>query len=287
MIVKAYKLSSFAKTKNGGNPAGVVLDADMLQEELMKLLAKTIGFSETAFVTNSEAADYKVRFFTPNAEVDLCGHATIATFSLLKQKGLAKPGSYTQETKAGILRIAIGEENVFMEQAKPEFFETIPKEEFMECLNINVDDFDSRLPIQIVSTGVRDILVPVGSMSILKALKPDMKKIEEISVKYNVTGLHVFTLSDTPNKAAVCRNFAPLYGIPEESATGTSNGALVSFLYRYGYLKDNLENISIQQGDFMNRPSIIKAMLKVEGDEIKEVWVGGEALITGEDRYEI
>lgn len=286
MLVKAYKLSSFAKTANGGNPAGVVLDADMLTENQMKQLANTIGFSETAFVSKSETADYKVRFFTPTTEVDLCGHATIAAFSLMKQKGIAKPGNYTQETKAGILRISINDDGIFMEQARPGFYETISSEELEPCLGLNYNDFDRRMPIQVVSTGVRDIMVPVKNISILEVLNPVMKKIEEISVRYNVSGLHVFTV-ETASVSAICRNFAPLYGIPEESATGTSNGALASYLYRYGYLVADLENIYIEQGNFMGRPSIIRAALKDENKEIKEVWIGGDALIIGEDSCQI
>lgn len=286
MIVNAYKLNSFAKTQNGGNPAAVVLNADAITEQQMQHLASIIGFSETAFVSNSNKADFRVRFFTPNSEVDLCGHATIATFSLMKQKGMISTGSYTQETKAGILRISIEEKQVFMEQSKPEFFETISPEELVPCLGISREDFDLRMPIQVVSTGLKDIMVPVKSRDVLKTLSPNMKMIEEISKKYDVSGLHVFALGDS-NISAVCRNFAPLYGIPEESATGTSNGALTSFLYKYGYLGSNIEDITIEQGNFMNRPSIVKAMLKVENNEIIEVWVGGEALVAGEEDYQI
>lgn len=286
MIVKAYKLNSFAKTENGGNPAGVVLDSDFLTEEQMQRLASIIGYSETAFVSKSKNADYKVRFFTPNSEVDLCGHATIATFSLMKQKGIITSGKLTQETKTGVLRINVKEEQIFMEQAMPEFYEIVSVEELESCLGIRFQDFDHRMPIQVVSTGLRDIMVPVKNQNVLKALVPNMKKIEETSRRYNVSGLHVFTL-DKDSVSVVCRNFAPLYGIPEESATGTSNGALVSFLYRYGYLGGNIDDITIEQGNFMNKPSIIKAKLKVDKNEIKEVWVGGKALITGEANYQI
>ncbi|WP_434289976.1 PhzF family phenazine biosynthesis protein, partial [Clostridium botulinum] len=87
MKVKAYTLNSFAKCIEGGNPAGVVINADDLSEDNMKKVAGIIGFSETAFVMNSDLADFKVRFFTPNEEVDICGHATIATFSTLLSQG--------------------------------------------------------------------------------------------------------------------------------------------------------------------------------------------------------
>ena len=75
MKISAYTLNSFAKTKEGGNPAGVVINADALSEEEMRKIAAALGYSETAFVLQSDVADFKVRFFTPNDEVDLCGHA--------------------------------------------------------------------------------------------------------------------------------------------------------------------------------------------------------------------
>ena len=105
MDLTVYKLSSFPKEGHGGNEAGVVLDADSLKDKEMLKIAKEVGFSETAFVSNSNVADFKVRFFTPVNEVSLCGHATIATFNLLRDKEIISPGIYTQETKAGILKL--------------------------------------------------------------------------------------------------------------------------------------------------------------------------------------
>lgn len=115
--IKVFTLNSFAKTLEGGNPAGVVLDADNLTEKQMMYISKEVGFSETAFVSKSNKADFKVRFFTPTDEVDLCGHATIATYFLMWNKQLIKSGNYTQETKAGILGIEAGKDGtVFMDQ---------------------------------------------------------------------------------------------------------------------------------------------------------------------------
>lgn len=92
MKVNVYQLNSFAKTNEGGNPAGVVLDADSLSEKQMGKIAAILGFSETAFVMQSGIADFRVRFFTPKEEVDLCGHATIAAFYTMSYLGLLKPG---------------------------------------------------------------------------------------------------------------------------------------------------------------------------------------------------
>ena len=120
-----YRISAFQDNHRGGNPAGVVLDADLLSERDMLSIAKKVGYSETAFIMKSLNADFKVRFFTPIAEVDLCGHATIAAFNLLRDLHVIKMGRYTQETKAGILQLEIQDKLVYMEQNIPEFGDVI------------------------------------------------------------------------------------------------------------------------------------------------------------------
>ncbi|WP_414732474.1 PhzF family phenazine biosynthesis protein [Acetobacterium carbinolicum] len=280
MKVAVYKINAFAKTKEGGNAAGVVKNAETLSEKEMRKIAAMLGFSETAFILGSDVADFKVRFFTPNEEVDLCGHATIATFYTMANLGLLKPGRYKQETKAGILGIEIKEDKtVMMSQPIPVFSEIIDKDELADSLNIKASQMPEDLSAQVVSTGLRDIMVPVKSLKILDAIKPDMEKIKAISQKYNAVGYHVFTMESLHGAYASCRNFAPLYDIPEESATGTSNGALGCYLYHYGKInKEQASSIVFEQGYSMKKPSEILVALTVKDNEIREVKVGGRAM---------
>ncbi len=279
MKAKVYKVSSFAKSKEGGNPAGVVLDADLFSVSQMKKIAAYVGFSETAFVMNSDEADFKVRFFTPTEEVDLCGHATIATFYTLAELGIIKTGSYKQETKAGILGIELLKNgSVMMNQRIPEFFEILDREEVASSLNIKTSDLIDELPVQIVSTGIRDIIIPIKNLMLLNHMNPNFDKIIDISRKYNVIGYHTFTLETITGANANCRNFAPLYDIPEESATGTSNGALGCYLYQHGVVNGNqVANLVMEQGYSMKKPSEIKVVLQLNRDEIVAVKVGGIA----------
>lgn len=289
MKIKAYTLNSFAKSIEGGNPAAVVFNADTLSENEMKKIAGIIGFSETAYVMKSNCADFKVRFFTPAEEVDLCGHATIATYYLLLHLGQIKPGRYTQETKAGILKVDVKEDkSIIMNQALPNFYETICKDEIADSLNITVTEIVENLPVQIVSTGLRDIIVPIKNIDILNSIKPDFEKVAGISKKYNTVGYHMFTLESLNGSNAHCRNLAPLYGIPEESATGTSNGALACYLFKYGKITPkNIEHIVFEQGYSMEKPSEIIASLTVQNKEIIEVMVGGKALNISEIEVKI
>lgn len=289
MKIKAYTLNSFAKCIEGGNPAGVVLNADVLSEDDMKKVAGIIGFSETAFVMKSDLADFKVRFFTPNEEVDICGHATIATFNILLNKGYIEPGKYAQETKAGVLSVEIKEDlSIMMNQNTPSYCQTICKQEIADSLNITTAEMIEDLPIQIVSTGLRDILIPIKNIDMVNSIKPNFQKVSKISSKYNTIGYHIFTLESLNGSDAYCRNLAPLYGIPEESATGTSNGALACYLFKNGKIKsDHAYHIVIEQGYSMGKPSEIIVDLTTEGKEVFEVKVGGKALNLSEIEIEI
>ncbi|WDV47190.1 PhzF family phenazine biosynthesis protein [Clostridiaceae bacterium M8S5] len=277
MNLKVFIINAFAKTSKGGNPAGVVLNADNLSVKDMKKTASILGLSETAFVMKSDCADFKVRFFTPNNEVDLCGHATIGTFSVLLNEGCISVGCYTQETKAGVLKVEVkADASIMMEQNKPKFYETVDKKEIAKSLNIKHSDIVEDLPIQIVSTGLRDIIIPIKNIKILDEIKPSIDQVAEISRKYDVGGYHIFTLDSSRKEDAYCRNFAPLYGINEESATGTSNGALACYLYKHKKFRN--KDFVFEQGYAMNMQSEILVILNVVGDEITAVKVGGKAL---------
>ncbi len=269
--MKLYRLRAFPKGEFGGNNAGVVLDSDDLKEKEMKSIAKEVGYSETAFVMKSENADFKVRFFTPISEVDLCGHATIATFNLMRDLGLLEEKKYTQETKAGILNIDIKKEMVFMEQPAPIFSEIIDKKDIYSCFK-NKNFIHDKLPIQVVSTGMREIFLPVKNFETLNSLTPDFEEIIETSIKHQVIGIHAFSLSEEVD--AYGRNFAPIVGIKEESATGTSNGALGCYLSKH---VTNRRKYILRQGYSMDLPSEIITHLEFTKRGISKVWVGGSA----------
>lgn len=291
MKIKVYLLNAFGVNKSGGNPAGVVLDADDLTDEAKKKIAKEIGFSETAFVQKSSKADFKVTFFTPTDEVDLCGHATIATYSLLLQKKIIKPGKYTHELKAGVLPIEITTEGVvFMDLALPVFSETISFEELKEIFLIQKNTIlDTGLQPQIVSTGLRDIILPIKDRQTLYNLEINFQKMAALNKKTDTIGFHLFTLDTIKsNSTANVRNFFPLHGVNEEPATGSANGTLACYLFKYGRIKtENTKNLIFEQGYCMNKPSEIIASLNVEREEIKRIQIGGHALFNDEMEIEI
>lgn len=283
MNIRVKILKAFIKDGQGGNQAGVVENENRLNAHEKQEISGDVGVSETVFINTIDNHLYDVTFFTPNKEVDLCGHGTIAAFQALLDEGAISEGKYQQRTKAGILDIIVTEEKeIFMEQNPPSFYEIIEeREEIAKSLGISVNDLID-LPLQIVSTGLRDLMIGVKNNRILNSLEPDFPMITNISEKHDIVGYHVYSLETNENEQANCRNFAPYYAIEEEGATGTASGALASYLYYYDQLDEKiLDNILFYQGEEMGVHSAIKVQLKVDGKEIKKVFVGGNAGLDG------
>lgn len=265
-----YELSSFTYNSQNGNKAGVILNSEKLSIDERQAIAAKYQYSEIAYIEQSSCADFKIEFFTPNSEVDLCGHATICAFGLLKQLDIITIGKYSAELKAGIINVDVSEDTVLMSQVLPKYGEVINKEEIAASLNINTNSL-SNLNCQMISTGLFDIMVPIINREILNNIKPNFKTISDISEKYNAVGYHLFTIEDG---IIYTRNFAPLYEIDEECATGSSSGALACYLYENNLVTLN-KNYIIYQGESMNMKSEISVFLKGD-DNITEVLVGGK-----------
>ena len=270
--MKYFIVDAFTSQPFGGNPAGVVLlDGDSFPaEELMLQIAAELRYSETAFVKRDSDSQYTVRYFTSKTEVELCGHATIATFSLLYKLQLVK-GECICHTKAGDLNIRVGEK-VLMQMATPRIVDTITDSEEIYRA-IGVTDYHSTLPVQIAYSGLPDIMIPLRDVSMLQSLKPDMEAITAITRKYDAVSFHVFAFAGDGHTAHV-RDFAPLYDIPEESATGTANAALTHYLQQNGRIPST-GDFSFLQGEAMGRPSVVAT--RISGDGV--IYVGGTATI--------
>ena len=279
MAMRYYIVDAFTNEPFGGNPAGVVLlDGDFPDEQLMQQVAAELRYSETAFVRRQGPAEFTVRYFTPCGEVDLCGHATIATFGLLHREGLVPDGATClNHTLAGDLKVRIGDQ-VMMQMAAASHVD-LPLDvenlhRIMSASDNNIEWPD--LPVEIISTGLPDIIMPVAGLKALNALRPDMEALANLSQELNVVGVHAFAMADDGYTAHV-RNFAPLYGIPEESATGTANAALTHYLCRRALIAAGAE-CRFLQGEAMHRPSVVATTLDQEGC----IWVGGRCSIVAQ-----
>ena len=274
--MKYYVVDAFTSVAFGGNPAGVVLlDGDFPSEKLMQQVAAEFRYSETAFVQLNGEKEFTVRYFTPAGEVDLCGHATIATFGVLWKEGIIAAGSRCMNhTLAGDLLIEAGEQ-VMMQMAPPRVLDVVVDVARLYPImqGSQAEQQAPSMACEVVSTGLPDIIMPVTDRAALDALRPDMDALAAYSKELDVVGVHAFAMSDDGYTAHV-RNFAPRYGVPEESATGTANAALTHYLCRHGHVKEG-QQCRYLQGEAMSRPSVITTSVRGGGS----IWVGGESFI--------
>lgn len=267
MKISADYIQAFVKNGDGGNLAGVVIDQDLTDDQMQEV-AHQIGASETAFVATKGSNRPRVRFFTPTVEVEMCGHATIATWSELARRDVLKAGKYTQETLAGDVQIKINEdESIFIGLAIAQARIQISQNILHDCLGADRADFDLSFTPQIVEN---DLIVKLNSTQKLAEIMPNKNLMIKISEQYGFYGFHVFAQPRSSSVFAEVRSFVPRVGIDEDAATGTGNAAMLYLLHERGLLKSDLQ-VKISQGKSLGSESQILG--EVSGGMI---WVGGK-----------
>ena len=285
--MKIFVCDTFSSEIFKGNQAGVVIleeKEDYPTEILMKNIAAELKHSETAFVKKIDNNIFKIRYFTPIEEVELCGHATISVFSVLRELKLISSGKYIAETLAGSLEIVADKDFIWMDMASPKtecIFNLAEIKDIYSAFNLDIAQAPKNLIPKIVNTGLSDIIIPIENKEFLDSFVMNKEKVIELSKKYKVVGAHLFTLDKCKKVTAFCRNIAPLVGIDEECATGTSNGALTHYLKDYNIISSKDINTFIQ-GETMGRASTILSRYKEDGRTIQ---VGGNAVISFECKF--
>ena len=285
--ISAQIVNGFVTAGIGGNPAGVVLDADAMSENEMLSIAAKIGVSETAFVSSSDTEGFKLDFFTPNRRIAHCGHATIAAFSYLAELGRVSEGETSKETVDGPRKISIKNGAAYMEQLAPKYRmpadwvkDEVTMTDLLQSLGITEQDLDSRTSPMLANTGNSFIVVGVKDKETLGAIKPDFDLISAISEKLDLIGYYVFTTdTGTADRDATTRMFAPRYAIQEESATGMAAGPLACVLH--DHLQMSKDRFLIEQGQFMDpaSPSLITVELSIAQGRIQALMAGGHGKV--------
>ena len=283
-------VNAFVKNGQGGNPAGVVLDADQYSDAQKLLIAQKVGLSETAFVSKSETCGIKLDFFTPTKRIAHCGHATIATFSYLAALERFGDGETSKETVDGPRKIILDHGMAYMEQLAPTYTsaskwvdQDVTLCDVLKSLAITSDDLDDRARPVLVNTGNNFIVIAVKDQATLANITPDQDAINAISEKLDLIGYYIFT-TDTGDAGdagidATTRMFAPRYGITEEAATGMAAGPLACVLH--DLLEIKKDSFLIAQGEFMTEPSPseIKVTLELKDDRITGLLAGGQGKV--------
>jgi trans-2,3-dihydro-3-hydroxyanthranilate isomerase len=237
-----YWVDAFTDLPFQGNPAVVVPQADGLTDFQMQQIAREVNCSETAFVLTAAMpeADFRLRWFTPTQEVNLCGHATIAAFHALAQEGRFNLSQgVTQilyiETRSGVLPVTVD-----WTEARPWIWLTLPGCSFEAIAPDLAQQLATVLGISasMPPTAVRDslnqdVLIPISHLHELQALSPNMSELAQLGKQEGWRGICVYTTETVePESTAHSRFFAPQSGIPEDPVTGSVSGPLALLLHR-------------------------------------------------------
>lgn len=283
-----YIVDVFAEEKYAGNQLAVVRDAKQLSSAEMQKIAKEMHFSETSFILSDKKrrGGYDVRIFTPEKELPFAGHPTLGTAYIVLQEIIGKPVSKI------VLNLKVGQipvtptyntqgqlDILWMKQKQPTFGETFKAETIAPVLNLSVADIEPAFPIQKVSTGVADIIVPLKTLSAVKRAKIDEEKHAQLIENTEAKSIFIFSPETYHSKNHLnARMFADYFGIPEDPATGSANGCLAAYLVKHRYFHQNEINIRVEQGYEIGRPSLLLLKAKQSKNGRIEVNVGGKII---------
>lgn len=295
--LKFHQADVFTDEPFGGNPVAVLPDVQGLADEELQKIAREMNLSETVFVfpPNDPKASAKVRIFTPTQEVPFAGHPILGTFYVLgklKRLPLEEPiTSLFYECNIGVFPIELHVHKgqilrVVMTQPKPEFLGKVDSPdsalEIAKALGMDKRAIaDAKFPIEVVSTGLPVIIVPVRTLTAVRSIVPNPTAITELCRRHGANGIMVFTTVTVDEFSAVhTRMFASPIGILEDPATGSASGALGAYLVHNGVVEVAITTeIIAEQGYEMDRPSRIIIQVESDDDMIQEVKVGGEVVM--------
>lgn len=288
------QVDAFTVSPLFGNPCAVLFDTDDLDDSTKLAIAREMNLSETAFVRRSAVADFGVSYFTPAEEIPLAGHPTIATaFALVETKRLPLNGDYTTltlELRVGPIPVEIHASHrivnrIVMTQKKPEFLATYEPIDVMQIFGLSPNDVLPDLPVQTVSTGTPQLMVPLRDLEALRRAQLDIGAYNDFRSKSDFFSPHLFCVRGlTDGGQTFARHFGTPPDLPEDPFTGSATGGMAAYLWRYGLIKQ--PKFVAEQGHWMRRPG--RATVEIVGppDDIETVKVGGPAVtvIRGELR---
>jgi len=276
---RALLVDAFTTEPLSGNPAGLVPDADGLDDESMAAIARELDASETAFLSAGEGDGRRIRYFTPTGEIDLCGHATVAAGAWLAADGRIEDGEHVFETNVGALDVEVAGGTVWMDGESATVSEIdLGYDRIAAALGADpatLADIGADLPLATASTGLDYLVVPVNFLEALSGLDPDFRAIAELTAESGVTGVYAFTF-DTLDRDTTLhgRMFAPGVGVDEDPVTGTASGAVGAYLREFEAFDGELpEELLLEQGHFVDRPGRVRVRPRAD-----PIAVGGTAV---------
>ncbi|MBB4825564.1 PhzF family phenazine biosynthesis protein [Sporosarcina luteola] len=282
--VNVLHIDAFSSIPEKGNPAGVVLDGDNYTEEQMAAIASIVGFNETAFVVSSDVADFRIRYFTPGHEMNLCGHATMGTVFALKRSGLLDQSDFTIETKAGVLPVHMGEKNnqlrITMQQAKP-VFESFSgsRSDVAALIGLQEEELHPEYPIVYGSTGIWTLIVPVKKLASFSNMIPLTKQFPSVLNEMPTASIHpiCFEVRDEESNMHARHFSSPFSGTVEDAVTGTASGVMGAYYKLFVNREMKMpKTLVVEQGHEMNKDG--RVYVHVTEVEQLEIAISGTAV---------
>jgi trans-2,3-dihydro-3-hydroxyanthranilate isomerase len=292
-----FQVDVFTEVPFGGNPLAVFPDAEGLGPEEMQKLAREMNLSETTFVLppDEATADFKVRIFTPAVELPFAGHPVVGTHWLLAHLGRVELEEPTTEVRfqlgVGVLpaelEVAEGRvEGVVITSGSPRFLDILDDVGGLAAaLGLSSEAITATgLPVQVVSTGIPCLIVPVRSLAEVQQLDASGLNVADLRMACGparVDTVLVFALETERREAtAHVRVFAPMVGVPEDPATGSGNGSLGAYLvqHRAVPITEGTNQFIVEQGAELGRPSTLHLLVDSSGGEVTRVRVGGHVV---------
>lgn len=273
--MEVLRYAAFTRTRDGGNPAGVVPDARGLDDARMRAIAADLGYSETAFLEHNGGRDYAVRYFSPQAEVPFCGHATIA--AAVAMAGRVGIGTFHFHTAAGAVRVdtsdADGRVSATLTSVEPRTGHAPAGlvDAALAALRWRRGDLDPTLPPRIGYAGARHLILAVCSRERLADLDYDFDAARQLALAHDLTTFALVWRESADVFHA--RNPFPVGGVVEDPATGAAAAAFGAYLRDLAAVTPPAR-ITIHQGVDMGRPSL----LDVEIDPTGGIRVRGDAV---------
>lgn len=285
MTPEVHLVNVFSAARNGGNPAPTVARADGMTAADMQAVAQAYGH-ECGFVCSPPANsdyDFAFRFWVPNHEMEMCGHATVGAVWLLDQLGLLPRDQLAIWTLSGRVEAQVsrnGADAVQVEISQPHAqVKTLSapdvEADILSVMGISSNEL-APLPIQNAATSRVKTLIPLKSVAVLNGLKPDFRRMEQLCERIGSTGLYPYAPSDLGARQFDARQFPKSSGYPEDAATGIAAAALTFGLWENGLVSADERPVRIRQGWAMGRPSEISLRFRRNADgQVQGCWLGG------------
>lgn len=269
------RYAAFTDDPTGGNPAGVVLDAEGLDDATMLGIAADVGYSETAFVTErtGERA-FTLRYFSPKAEVSFCGHATVATAVALAEELGA--GDLTFSTPAGDVPVEVTDDGGFvatLTSVEPyvEPVDDADVAEALAALDWRWSELDPTLPPRIAYAGARHLVLAAATRERLAGLRYDFDRLDRYMSARDLTTLQLVWRESSD--VFHVRDPFPVGGVVEDPATGAAAAAFGAYLRELGELEHGV--LTLHQGEDLGRPGVLRVELRQDDPGIR---VSGHAV---------